>query len=151
MTEPRDSTHDGYAALSAAGSRRGRGLLDSPLVSAAAKPSRQEPLSPGRTIAERYVVQRQIGQGGMGEVLEVEHVGLGRRFALKVLRLERWSDELVRRFNREARALARVTTPRVAQVTDFGVDEACGPFYVMELLEGETLEDRLGASRRARR
>ncbi|HBQ11871.1 MAG TPA: serine/threonine protein kinase, partial [Myxococcales bacterium] len=84
-----------------------------------------------------------IGQGGMGEVLEVEHVGLGRRFALKVLRLERWSDELVRRFNREARALARVTTPRVAQVTDFGVDESCGPYYVMELLDGETLEDRL--------
>ena len=149
MTEPTDSTHDGYAALSGRGSAHGRGrrrlgLLDSALVSAApAKPSRKEPLSPGRTIAGRYVVQRQIGQGGMGEVLEVEHVGLGRRFALKVLRLERWSDELVRRFNREARALARVTTPRVAQVTDFGVDESCGPYYVMELLDGETLEDRL--------
>jgi serine/threonine-protein kinase len=92
------------------------------------------------------VVQRVLGQGGMGQVLEVEHVALGRRFALKVLRLERWNDELVRRFNREARALARLSTPRVAQVTDFGIDPEVGPYYVMELLEGETLEDRLQRS-----
>ena len=124
------------------------GLLDSALLhggslvsAASAKP--RSSLTPGRTIAERYVVQRQIGQGGMGHVLEVEHLALGRRFALKVLRLERWNDELVRRFNREARALARLSTPRVAQVTDFGIDPEFGPFYVMELLDGETLEDRL--------
>ncbi|MCZ7683173.1 MAG: serine/threonine protein kinase [Sandaracinaceae bacterium] len=113
------------------------------MSAAAQRPPRKEPLEPGRTVAGRYLVRRVLGQGGMGQVLEVEHVALGRAFALKVLRLERWNDELVRRFNREARALARVTTPRVAQVTDFGVDEDVGPFYVMELLEGETLEDRL--------
>ncbi len=95
------------------------------------------------TVADRYVVRSIIGQGGMGQVLDVEHLALGRHFALKVLRLERWSDELVRRFNREARALGSLSTPRVAQVTDFGIDSQAGPFYVMELLEGETLEDRL--------
>ncbi len=153
-------THDGFGDLpSQAGTPRSP-LLDSALregrdfleggarrggaVNGAAqqKPRRQS-LEPGMTIAERYVVQRILGQGGMGQVLEVEHLSLGRRFALKVLRLERWNDELVRRFNREARALAKLTTPRVAQVTDFGIDEESGPFYVMELLEGETLEDRL--------
>ncbi|MGE0792009.1 MAG: protein kinase [Sandaracinaceae bacterium] len=112
-----------------------------------ARPVRQI-LEAGMSIAGRYVVLRVLGQGGMGQVLEVEHASLGRRFALKVLRLERWNDELVRRFNREARALAKLTTPRVAQVTDFGIDEESGPFYVMELLEGETLEDRLGRDER---
>ncbi|MCB9591202.1 MAG: protein kinase [Sandaracinaceae bacterium] len=113
------------------------------MSSAAAAKKRFEALSPGKTVAERYQVTRILGQGGMGQVLEVEHLALGRRFALKVLRLERWNDELVRRFNREARAAGSLTTPRVAQVTDFGVDPTAGPFYVMELLEGETLEDRL--------
>ncbi len=96
----------------------------------------------GQTLADRYRLVRQIGEGGMGQVFEAEHLALGRPFALKVLRLERWSDELVLRFQREARALARVRTPRVAQVTDFGVADI-GPFYVMELIEGETLERRL--------
>lgn len=152
-----DRTAEGFPSLPAlprAGAPRAR-LVDSAgrdagdaqggwLVSAAAqRPPRKEPLEPGRSVAGRYLVRRVLGQGGMGQVLEVEHVALGRAFALKVLRLERWNDELVRRFNREARALARVTSPRVAQVTDFGVDEDVGPFYVMELLEGETLEDRL--------
>jgi serine/threonine protein kinase len=101
------------------------------------------PLTPGATVGERYLVRRVLGTGGMGQVLEVEHLALGRPFALKVLRLEKWNDELVRRFHREARALAKITTPRVAQVTDFGVDAQVGPFYVMELLDGETLEDRI--------
>jgi len=97
----------------------------------------------GAIIAGRYRLVRQIGVGGMGQVYEAEHLELGRRFALKVLRLEKWSDELVARFRREAQALARLSTPHVAQVTDFGVADEVGPFYVMELVEGDTLEDRL--------
>jgi serine/threonine protein kinase len=136
-----DRTHEGYASLPS------EPLVDSPsiggFVLSGAAPARSQSLVPGSTVAERYLVRRVLGQGGMGQVLEVEHLALGRPFALKILRLEKWNDELVRRFNREARALARVTTPRVAQVTDFGVDQEVGPYYVMELLEGETLEDRL--------
>lgn len=143
------ATRDGYGSLPELRGRADAPLLDSALrdgrrmSGAAHKKPRGKSLEPGMTVGERYVVQSILGQGGMGQVLEVEHVSLGRRFALKVLRLERWNDELVRRFNREARALAKLTTPRVAQVTDFGVDEDSGPFYVMELLDGETLEDRL--------
>ncbi|HEY8429559.1 MAG TPA: serine/threonine-protein kinase, partial [Sandaracinaceae bacterium] len=111
------------------------------MTAAAARPRRE--LEPGRTVGGRYLVTDVLGAGGMGQVVRVEHVALGRPFALKVLRLEKWNDEVVRRFHREARALAKVTTPRVAQVTDFGVDDEVGPFYVMELLEGETLERRL--------
>ena len=101
------------------------------------------PLTIGSVIAGRYVLKRLVGEGGMGQVFEAEHTALGRCFALKVLRLERWSDELVQRFQREARALGKITSARVAQVTDFGVEPGVGPFYVMELIDGETLEHRL--------
>jgi len=97
----------------------------------------------GRVIGERYRVVRELGGGGMGTVYEVEHVDLGRPFALKVLRLGTRNDELEQRFRREARALAMVRSPRVAQVTDFGIDPVVGTWYVMELVAGESLEDRL--------
>ncbi len=108
------------------------------------EPPQYQSATVGLTVAGRYELVRLLGEGGMGQVFEAEHLALGRRFALKVLRLERWSDELVQRFQREARALARISSPRVAQVTDFGVEERLGPFYVMELVEGETLERRIG-------
>jgi serine/threonine-protein kinase len=97
----------------------------------------------GRVIGERYRVVRELGGGGMGTVYEVEHVDLGRPFALKVLRLGTRNDELEQRFRREARALAMVRSARVAQVTDFGIDPVVGTWYVMELVAGESLETRL--------
>ena len=97
----------------------------------------------GAVVAGRYRLNRLLGEGGMGQVFEAEHLALGRLFALKVLRIERWSEELVARFNREARALARISSPRVAQVTDYGVEPSIGPYYVMELVPGETLEKRI--------
>ncbi|MEM9073970.1 MAG: serine/threonine-protein kinase [Myxococcota bacterium] len=97
----------------------------------------------GQVVADRYRVVREIGGGGMGFVFEVEHIALGRPFALKILQLGQWNEELVQRFQREARALAKVRSPRVAQVTDFGVASALGPYYVMELVDGESLSARL--------
>ncbi|MDQ3033907.1 MAG: serine/threonine protein kinase, partial [Myxococcota bacterium] len=94
----------------------------------------------GDVIAARYRVVRELGAGGMGQVLEVEHVELDKRFALKLVRPDRWDEALEQRFRREARALARVTSPRVAQITDFGVDVDRGPFYVMELVDGVALD-----------
>lgn len=98
---------------------------------------------PGACIGDRYVVLRPIGQGGMGQVFEVEHRSIGRRFALKLIRVEAHSAEVERRFVREARALGRVVSARVAQVTDFGSEPGLGLYYVMEYVEGETLEQRL--------
>jgi eukaryotic-like serine/threonine-protein kinase len=91
----------------------------------------------------RYRLVRQLGVGGMGEVWEADDTVLGRRVALKVLVQELANDaRATRRFVREARATAKLTHPNVTRVYDFGRDGGL-PYLVMELLEGDTLADRL--------
>jgi serine/threonine protein kinase len=91
----------------------------------------------------RYRLVRRIGVGGMGEVWEADDTVLGRRVALKVLVQELADDpRATRRFAREARATAKLTHPNVTRVYDFGRDGG-RPYLVMELLEGDTLADRL--------
>ncbi len=101
-----------------------------------------------RIVAGRYCVRAVIGKGGAGHVFEVENESIGRRFALKLLRCNLVSDEQVKRFHREARALGRISSPHVAQVIDFAVDPQIGPYLVMELLDGETLRDLLARRER---
>ncbi|MBZ0115549.1 MAG: serine/threonine protein kinase, partial [Sandaracinaceae bacterium] len=55
----------------------------------------------GEVIAGRYRVVREIGAGGMGQVVEVEHLELEKRFALKLIRPDRWDTTLEARFRRE--------------------------------------------------
>ena len=91
----------------------------------------------------RYRLVRRIGGGGMGEVWEADDTVLGRRVALKVLVQELADDpRATRRFVREARATAKLTHPNVTRIYDFGRDGGL-PYLVMELLEGDTLADRL--------
>jgi eukaryotic-like serine/threonine-protein kinase len=91
----------------------------------------------------RYRLVRRIGSGGMGEVWEADDTVLGRRVALKVLVQELADDaRATKRFVREARATAKLTHPNVTRVYDFGRDGGL-PYLVMELLEGDTLADRL--------
>jgi tRNA A-37 threonylcarbamoyl transferase component Bud32 len=91
----------------------------------------------------RYRLVRRIAAGGMGEVWEADDTVLGRRVAVKVLVEELAADDrATRRFVREARATARLAHPNVARVYDFGRDGGV-PFLVMELVEGETLADRV--------
>jgi eukaryotic-like serine/threonine-protein kinase len=95
----------------------------------------------------RYRLVRRIGVGGMGEVWEADDTVLGRRVALKVLVQELADDpRATRRFVREARATAKLTHPNVTRVYDFGRDGGL-PYLVMELLEGDTLADRLAGGR----
>src|SRR6187399_1685137 len=95
---------------------------------------------PGDVLGDVYRVERLIGKGGMGEVYEVEHLRLGARFAAKVLRAgsDPWPDA-VRRFRREAAALAAMRSDHVVKVFDVSEPEAELPFYTMELLEGHDL------------
>ncbi len=94
----------------------------------------------GTVVDGRYRVDRVIGEGGMGTVYEARHTSLGRPFALKALKKVLAQDgELSARFIQEARAAASVAHPSVVQITDFGVLSEGQPYFVMEMLEGESL------------
>jgi serine/threonine protein kinase len=98
----------------------------------------------GATIAGKYRIRRLIGVGGMGYVYEGEHVDLGKRVAIKIIDgAGDTSAELATRFRREARAASAVESDGIVQVFDVGRDPSVGLFMVMELLQGEDLENRL--------
>lgn len=97
----------------------------------------------GAELEGRYRIDAELGSGGVGSVYRATHLKLGRAVAIKVLRPEYGaSTELVQRFQREAQALAALSHPNVVTVTDYGVVSDT-PYLVMELLEGETLSERL--------
>jgi serine/threonine-protein kinase len=94
----------------------------------------------GRILGDRYRVLGRIGQGGMGTVYLCEHVTLGKRMAVKVLRPEFSRDEeLVRRFQHEARAASQIGQENIVDVYDFGHTPEGSAYFVMEALEGESL------------
>jgi putative nucleotidyltransferase with HDIG domain len=96
-----------------------------------------------RGVVGAYRLVASLGRGAMGRVYEARHELLGRRVAMKVLLPEAASsEEAVARFIDEARAVNDIRHPGIVDVTDFG--EVDGrPYYIMELLEGETLARRL--------
>ena len=92
----------------------------------------------------RYRLLREIGRGASSVVYEAEHVDLGRRVALKVLAAEHTGvREFASRFRREARAMSRLSHEHLVKIIDFGLAADGRLFCVMELLEGETLEELL--------
>jgi serine/threonine-protein kinase len=101
-------------------------------------------VSAGDTVGN-YKIIEFLGEGGMGTVYRVEHTVLGRQYALKALRqkvIER-DAEAAENFVREARTAARVHHPNIVDVFDFGYLPDGRPYFVMELLEGESLASRV--------
>ena len=97
-------------------------------------------LAAGALIADKYVVGRRLGQGGMGEVYEAHHAALQRKVAIKVLLEEgARSPEVLARFEREAGAAGRLEHENIARVYDFGRLPDGMPFLVMEYLDGEDM------------
>jgi serine/threonine-protein kinase len=92
-----------------------------------------------QVLSGRYRLVRQLGEGAIGQVYEVIHLQLGRRFAAKVLREQfRSSPMALARFRREAKLGGLLRSEHTVEVVDF--DETGGvPYFVMEYLEGETL------------
>jgi serine/threonine-protein kinase len=102
----------------------------------------------GTVLADKYRVTRELGRGGMAAVYEAEHVNIGKKVAIKVLSAELQSSAIVtERFFREARAAASVKSPYIVDVYDSGRLDDGRPFIAMELLEGESLYDRMARVR----
>jgi len=96
-----------------------------------------------RVLAGRYRLGSIIGQGGMAVVYRAADAVLGRDVALKMLREQFAADpEFVERFEREARAAARLSYPGIVQIYDVGVEDGAH-FIVMELVAGEDLKSRV--------
>jgi serine/threonine protein kinase/formylglycine-generating enzyme required for sulfatase activity len=102
-------------------------------------------LRPDAIIAGKLRLLRPLGQGGMGVVWAARHLTLETDVAVKFIRPERVAGDpaLVARFDREARATARIAHPNVVQVMDYGAVDGAVPYIVMELLCGFSLAELL--------
>ncbi|MCA9609514.1 MAG: serine/threonine protein kinase, partial [Myxococcales bacterium] len=101
------------------------------------------PLAVGTVLEDRYRITGELGVGGIGAVYRAEHLRLGHHVAIKALRSAYAGHATMRpRFEREAKALAALKHPHIVAINDYSVAEGT-PYLVMELLEGQTLEDLL--------
>lgn len=105
-------------------------------------------LHPGALVLKRYVVERKIAAGAMGEVWCGEHEQLHLKVAIKTLRPHALVvDEIVTRFAREAFLLGQIHSDHVARVLDYSQGGKHGPILVMEFVEGPTLANVLRSRR----
>jgi serine/threonine-protein kinase len=98
----------------------------------------------GTLLGGRYRLAVKIGAGAMGEVWRAEHLSLGTTVAMKLVDTRGQDDAtgLLARFQLEARSAAQLKSPHVVQILDHGIDGSIA-FIAMEMLEGESLEQRL--------
>ena len=110
--------------------------------------SNESKIPVGTILVGKYRVVREFGRGGMAAVYEAEQLSLGKKVAVKVLAAELAASTIViERFFREARAAASVRSPYIVDVYDSGRLDDGRPFIAMELLEGESLYDRMARVR----
>ncbi len=104
-----------------------------------------ESISPNTTIAQ-YTIVSKIGEGGMGEVYRARDTKLGRDVAIKVLPVSLSANtDRLNRFEQEAQAAGALNHPNILVIHHIGIHEGA-PYIVSELLEGETLRERLAGA-----
>ncbi len=99
--------------------------------------------TPGTIVGASYEVIELLGRGAMGMVYRVKHVTLSTEYALKILTDDKQDQVSVIRFQNEAQAIAKLNHPNIVAIYNFGVHEGSLPFYVMDLLAGEDLLDKI--------
>ncbi len=100
----------------------------------------------GEVLADRYRIVRLIGEGGMGQVYEAQHVNINKRFAIKLLRPEIVSNvEAVARFRQEAWSASSIGHENIIEIDDFATLPSGSVYLAMEFLEGEALAERMRA------
>lgn len=108
-----------------------------------------EIINPGMVLDSKFEVVDKLGSGGMGIVYKVRHLHLNKEMALKTFSTDQVDEQAWRRFQREAKSIARLQCNNIVQIFDFGTwGEQRIPYYAMELLNGEgldTLLEREGA------
>lgn len=152
--------HDGAPTIFQASAKAAQTLMALPFVegmlhagSQEAAQSRRQSVPPpaelddplvGIVLDGRHEITRVIGQGAMGIVYEAQHIKLGKRVAIKVLRERMLVEENVAwRFFQEAQACSSIGHPNIVDVTDFGQSPDGTSYFVMEYLEGQTLGERI--------
>jgi serine/threonine-protein kinase len=120
------------------------GQAAAPTESGSGWQARGVPDITGREIAGRYRIIKKLGEGGMGAVYRGEQISLKRAVAVKLLRPELGSNQLIlRRFNAEAEAVAKLSHPNTVNIFDFGQDTDGSLFIAMEYIEGRSLREAL--------
>jgi serine/threonine-protein kinase len=109
-----------------------------------APPQAEGPIRTGEVLLGKYRVERTLGAGGMGVVVEATHLTLGNRVAMKFMRHGADADsDAAARFLLEAQAASRLQSPHVAHVLDVGTLPTGEQYMIMELLRGSDLSDLL--------
>lgn len=119
-------------------------LAGAATVTEAVRPQRA--LREGDVLCGRYRIERRLGRGGMGDVFAAMDNELGERIAIKTVVEEKVDEDAFERLRRELRLTRRLTHPNLCRVHDIARDmNATGSvlFFTMELLEGETLHERI--------
>ena len=122
-------------------------------VTQSAAPAYVAPVDPllGQVLAGRYLIQRKLGEGGMGAVYLSQHTVLEKAVALKILHGEfARKPDLVERFMQEARAASRIRHENVIDISDFGSTPDGMVFFAMELLQGHDLHEEIARARLAK-
>ncbi|MBP9811330.1 serine/threonine protein kinase [bacterium] len=99
--------------------------------------------STGDIVDGSYRLLSLLGRGGMGVVFRCQHLILGKEYALKLLSADKLSPESWMRFQSEAKALARLHHPGAVSIHNMGIDKERFPYYVMDLLLGESLSQMI--------
>jgi serine/threonine protein kinase len=97
----------------------------------------------GDIVGESYEILSVLAQGGMGVLFRARHTTLDQVYALKIMAPDKLNEASWKRFEQEGRVLGQLNCANIVQIYNMGVDSKGCPFYVMELLEGQSLADYL--------